>query len=393
MYKNLLLLIIVILLGCQSSENATTTSNQSNHANYLRIPLSDEVLTIDPGLVYTDVQIEVVEQLFLGLTKFDSRTGEVVPELASSWSTNADSSIYTYQLRQDVKWTDGTSVTANDVVWAIQRNLESDSFYVFLLYKLKNAQAIQHGKMPLSALGVRAIDNYTVEFTLEQPINYFPALTSFWIYHPLPRQAIEQHGVNWIQPTNIQTNGPYKLVDWKLKEKLILQANPKYYATVKIPKIHYFIIKDSELGLAMYKKDELDILGGPTYLPIPAEANIKSNSILRKEKQTVTQPCTEWYGFTTQQPPLDNPLVRKAIAAAIDKQTLLDIVLQTEDTPALTFLRPLKFNSLDSANDIGLAFDPIDAKKWLQKLVMRMVKASLSYFWFIIPQTYIIKQL
>lgn len=371
MYKNLLLLIFILVLGCESNEQIKIVETQLNNPGYLRLPLSDNVTTLDPGIIYKNVQIEVVEQLFMSLTEFDPKTNEVIPSLSTGWQIRENGQIYTYKLRRDVKWTDGTPVTAHDVVWSIQRNLsvKTDSFYVFLLYSIKNAKAIHQGKKPISSLGVRAIDDYTVEFSLEQPINYFPALTSFWIYYPLPRQAIEQYGENWTKPDNIQTNGPYKLTKWQLKEELILAANPNYYAAdkVKIPKIHYFIINDSSLGLAMYKKNELDIIGGQTYLPIPLEAKVESNPVLRKEKQIVSQSCTEWYGFTVQQPPLDNPLVRKAIAAAIDKKILLNIMLKANHLPALSFIRPpiATDTNLYSAKETKLVFDPIYAKEWL----------------------------
>jgi len=220
---------------------------------------------------------------------------------------------------------------------------------------------------------VRALDDYIVEFTLEKPMGYFPALTSSWLYHPLPRKAIERHGDNWVEPAHIQTNGAYQLVEWKKNNLLILKKNPDYYEVdqVKISEVHYHIIPDSSLGFAMYKKNELDMMGGLTYLPIPQSAmsSIKSNPILRKEQQLNPQFCTEWYGFTVQKPPLDNPLVRKAIAAAIDKKTLIDVVLEADHLPARTFTYPPIFGAVDpnAPEKVGIAFDPIDAKTWLAK--------------------------
>jgi oligopeptide transport system substrate-binding protein len=373
------LFISIIISGCEFQNDKTkpsqqkVTETQSRHVGYLRLPLSDEVITLDPGLIYRNVEIEVVEQLFLGLTGFNAKTNKVVPELAIDWQVSETGRVYTYQLRQDIKWTNGVPVTAHDIVWALQRNIaqQTDSLYAFMLYALKNAKQIHQNEFPASSLGVRAVDDYTVEFTLEQPTSYFPALTSFPIYAPLPRQVIEKHGDDWIQPANIQTNGPYKLVEWNPKRNIILKRNPNYYRAimVKISEVHYSIIRDSSLAFAMYKKNELDILGGQTYLPIPSSkmASIQSHPILRKEKQISPQFCTEWYGFTVQQPPLDNPLVRKAIVAAIDKKTLMDIVLKTNHFPALTITRPPDVDVIDLnvPKKTGIAFDPIDAKEWL----------------------------
>ncbi|MEN8215687.1 MAG: peptide ABC transporter substrate-binding protein [Pseudomonadota bacterium] len=379
MYFNYILLIslltAVMMSGCEQQNHeekqSKTQATEARHVGYLRLALSDNVRTLDPGLIYKNVEIEVVEQLFLGLTDFDPKSYEVVPELATHWQVSSDGTVYTYKLRQDVKWTDGLPVTAHDVVWAIQRNIakKTDSFYAFMLYVIKNAKAIhQEESLPISSLGVRAIDDYTVEFTLEQPTSYFPALTSFWIYHPLPRHVIKSDG--WV---NFQTNGSYQLVEWKKNQLLILKKNPDYYEAdkVKIPEVHYYIVPDSSLGFAMYKKNELDIIGGQTYLPVPQSemSNIKSNPVLRKEKRFNPQFCTEWYGFSVQQPPLDNPLVRKAIAAAIDKKTLIDIVLKANHLPAMTFTQPPVFGAVDpkATKKVGIFFDPIDAKAWLAK--------------------------
>jgi ABC-type oligopeptide transport system substrate-binding subunit len=362
-----------MISGCeQQNHEEKQSETEPKHVGYLRLALSDNVMTLDPGLIYKNVEIEVVEQLFLGLTDFDPTTYEVVPELATHWQVNSDGTVYTYKLRQDVKWTDGSPVTAHDVVWAIQRNIakKTDSLYAFMLYAIKNAKAIHKDEsLPISSLGVRAIDDYTVEFTLEQPTNYFPALTSFWSYHPLPRHVIKSD--DWANSANLQTNGSYQLVEWKKNKLLILKKNPDYYEAdkVKIPEVHYHIVPDSSLAFAMYKKNELDIIGGQTYFPVPESemSSIKSNPVLRKEKRINPQFCTEWYGFSVQQPPLDNPLVRKAIAAAIDKKTLIDIVLKANHLPAMTFTPPPVFGAVDpkASKKVGIFFDPIDAKAWL----------------------------
>jgi len=371
------LVFAVMMTGCEHHEKQTqAVETQAKHVGYLRLALSDNITTLDPGLISKGAQIELVEQLFLGLTDFDPKTYEVVPELATHWIVREEGTVYTYKLRQDVKWTHGDPVTAHDVVWAIQRNIakKTDSLYAFTLYILKNAKAIhQDESVPLSSLGVRAIDDYTVEFTLEQAAGYFPALTSFWTYCPLPRQVIKQHGDDWVNPAYIQTNGSYQLAEWKKDSRLILKKNPDYYEAdkVKIPEVHYHIVPESSLGFAMYKKNELDIMGGQTYLPVPPSkmSSIKSDPVLRKEKRFGPRFCTEWYGFNVRRPPMNNLWVRKAIAAAIDKKTLIDIVIKANHSPAMTFTRPPVFGAVDPSQPekVGIYFDPVFAKAWLAK--------------------------
>jgi len=352
-------LLGIVIGGCSKPQNhdaqSQTTQNQSKHPDYLRIPLDYSIPTIDPGLIDTANSIEIVEQLFLGLTRFEPKTYKVVPELATDWQVNEDGTVYTFQLRQDAKWSNGDPVTAHDIVWAIRRNRapEMNAPYAYTLDILKNA---------------KAIDDYTVEFTLEHAAGYFPALVSLWTYRPLPRKVIEKQGKNWIEPAYIQTNGPYKLTEWHKDDKLVLQKNTQYYDAnkVQISAIHYHIIPDPILGLAMYEHNELDIIGRE-YLTLPQMAvpRISSDARLRREVHYSISFCTAFYGFNTQKPPMDNVLVRKAIAAAIDKQVINDFVIWGINSPATTFTRPPIFGSVEPQEKVGIPFDPKQAKAWL----------------------------
>jgi len=383
---------LMIISGCGQNHEPQFQTNHSQpiYPNYLRIPLSTEVTTLDPGLTHY-LEMELVEQLFLGLTDFDPNTYEAVPELATDWQANENNTRYTFHLRQDVKWTDGQPVTAHDVVWTIQHNILPETNapkadYTFSILKnattiLKKQTVDEHGNPATihsdqtqtidevaSLLGVRAIDDHTVEFTLEQPVGYFPSFVSLSLYRPLPRQVIEQYGDDWTKPEHIVTNGSYQLSQWN-ENKLILKKNPDYYdaVNVAIPEVHYYIVSRSSLGLAMYKNHELDIMGG-MYLGLPKNELpfLQADPILRKEIYLSPELKTRFYGFNTQKPPMDNPLVRKAIAAAIDKQTLITFILKNNNTPATTFVRPPVFGSLQQ-EELGISFSPRQAKKWLAK--------------------------
>ena len=373
--------ITVIISGCFKQETQAQNQEkqtQQKHIGYLRLPLKRAVKTIDPGKIFDITHVEVVEQLFLGLTDFEAKTYNVLPKLAKSWQVSKDGTVYTFQLRQEVKWINGEPVTAHDIVWAVQRNIakETDSPYAHALYILKNAEAIHHGGV--AQLGVRAIDDYTVEFTLEQPASYFPALASLPSYRPLPRKTIESYGKDWVLPKHIQTNGPYMLTQWDKGKRFILKKNPHYYEAdkVNIPEVHFYIIPKNPLALAMYEKNDLDIIGGQIYLQVPPGeiSRIKSDITLRRERKIRPSFCTEWYGFNTLRPPMDNPLVRKAIAAAIDKKTLLNVAVKGEAVPAMTFLRSpyaepddVEPDNVEPKKDIGILFNPKRAKAWLAK--------------------------
>ncbi|NJL58556.1 MAG: ABC transporter substrate-binding protein, partial [Desulfobacteraceae bacterium] len=265
----------------------------------LRIPIEGSVSTIDPGQTVEMGSIEITAQLFLGLTNFDPKTYQPVPELATGWTVSDDGKSYRFRLRDDVKWTDGSQVTAHDIVWAIHRNLNPDtkSPYVSSLYVLKNAEAVNKGKSSdYSQIGVNAPDDFTIEFTLEHPATHFPALTGLWMYRPLHRKAIEDHKEKWTEPKNIQSNGPYKLAYWNKAQVMILRKNPAYYdaKNVRIEEVRYYNIPQGSVGLEMYRNNELDILGG-IYLKIPfAEIlNLRTDPRFRREYSQTAAVCLD----------------------------------------------------------------------------------------------------
>ncbi len=411
-----LLCIATLLSGCNPHDaNMSSAQNQSvavakkpSHPNYLRIPFSGDVSTVDPAFAYELNQIEIVGQMFIALTSFDPNSYETLPELATNWQVSQDGTVYTFHLRKDAKWSSGETITAHDVVWAIKRNLapETKSPNVVTLYIIKNGEAFNKGTLnqstasspsppphnkkknekqeksasatqpqqpsapsPSSQLGVRALDDYTVEFTLEHPAAYFPAIVSMWTYRPLPRKVIEQHGDQWTLPEYIQTSGPYTLKEWQKNYRLVLSKNPHYYRAEKvaISEVHYYIVPESTLGLAMYENNELDLIGGQVYLNLPQTdiPRISADPVLRQDLYVGPEFCTEWYGFNVQQPPFDKVLVRKAIAAAIDKQMLIDIVIKGAESPASTFTRPPVFGAVAPEEGIGILFNPTQAKAWL----------------------------
>jgi uncharacterized repeat protein (TIGR01451 family) len=157
-----------------------------------------------------------IEQLFLGLTDFDE-TGNALPELATSWDLSANGTVYTFTMRSDVTWTDGVTVTACDVEYGVLRSLHPDtgSGYAWVLYIIENAQEYNEGSITDPDLvGVEALDDTHVRFTLTEPAAYFPMIAGLWPARPQPQWIIETHGSAWTDPANIVTNGPYRLAHW-----------------------------------------------------------------------------------------------------------------------------------------------------------------------------------
>lgn len=333
----------------------------------LRIPLPEKIDTIDPGLAYKNTSTEIVEQIFSGLTYFDGKTYEPRRDLAKHWEDRDDGRIWEFQLREDVTWTDGTPVTAHDVVWTIQRNLRPDSPAVPMLYDyLESGEAVLFGEVDPSEVCVRALDDFTVEFTLKFPLACFPSIVSHSIYRPVPRHVIEKHKDKWTLPENIQTNGPYHLKAWEKGKTITLTKNEKYYNAkkVRIFDVRYSIIPEEEVALAMYEDNDLHILGG-TYTHIPEEKipSIKTHRVQYMEYHPAPTFQTEAYCFNVARPPVDNVFVRKAISASVNRQLIASVVMKGVSARSFTpheFLAPT-----EAEETLGIRFSPVSAKKWL----------------------------
>lgn len=367
LYNVGLLLFIISLLSL------STTLFAEEHPAYLRIPLMSGVPTLDPGIAEDVTSIELVEQLFLGLTDFDPKSYEVVPELATRWEQNKDGTEYTFKLRGDVYWSNGKKVNAFDIVWALRRNVAPDtqSPYANVLYPIKNAIEINKGDIKdLTKLGVRALDNQTILFKLKAPIAYFPALSGLWTYRPLPIDTIKKYGNDWILPKNIVTNGSYQLTSWERNNVLILKKNSAYYEAdkVKINEVRFFIVPEATRGLEMYENNELDLMG-TRYLSLPLSEiiRIKQDPILKTQYRSQPALATYYLAFNNQRYPTNNPLVRKAIAAVIDKELLIREITKGSQIPAYTFTPPPVFGSVDVKDKVGIYFNPDQAKAWLKE--------------------------
>ncbi|MBE9562747.1 MAG: peptide ABC transporter substrate-binding protein [Proteobacteria bacterium] len=214
---------------------------------------------------------------------------------------------------------------------------------------------------------MRAIGDHKLKFELEHATSYFPALVNLRVYRPLPKHAITKYGDAWTEPKNIVTSGPYYLNKWDKGNKINLKKNPLYYEASKaqIQEIYYYIVQENYIGLTMYEKDDLDIIGG-LYLKLPQTEipRIKENTKLVKEIQIGAQGCTEWYGFNTQRFPTDNLQVRKAISTSIDKQLLLEVIFGDGNIPAST-ITPAWL--LSTNKTMGLQFNPEQAQSLLQQ--------------------------
>ncbi|MFN2132023.1 MAG: peptide ABC transporter substrate-binding protein [Anaerolineae bacterium] len=357
----------------------------------LHVNMGGEPPQVDPGLSTDVVSFMVIEPLFLGLTDYDEKTNEVVPELAQAWRVSEDGLVWTFEMRDDVPWvrydptagetrivTDANGnprmVNAHDVEYAVKRSLDpaTGSNYAFVLYVIQGAYEVNTGEVAdLGTVGVEALDEWTISFTLRQPAGYFPAIASLPVARPVPRWAIEEYGAQWIEAGVIVTNGPYLMDGWAHHDSITFAKNPFYYGAdeVQIERVEAVMVGETSTAFAMYENNELDTVSPP----FEEMDRIKADPVLSQELTTYAVPCTSYLGFTNNKPPFDNALVRRAFSAAIDRASLVEYVIKGEEIPANTFAPQGIFGSVAGDPSIApWALDPDlgkrKAQEWLAEV-------------------------
>ncbi len=303
----------------------------------LRRGISAKVDTLDPHKSSAQWENIVIGDMFIGLTT-DGPDARPQPGMATHWETSEDGLVWTFHLG-DYNWSDGTPVTANDFVFALRRIQapEVASQYASLLYLIKNAAKVNATELPPEELGVRAIDDKTLEITLEYPAPYLPGLLSHYTTFPVPSQAIETYGDAWIQPDNIVVNGPYKLVYWRTGDQLVADKNPTGFGADEacFGRVVYFELEDLTAVENKIQAGELDINN--------AFDGARADEIEAKLPgwpRTTPSLNTTYWSFNTQQAPFDDMLVRKALAMALDREFMVKNVLTPGFEPAYSFVPP-----------------------------------------------------
>lgn len=320
----------------------------------------------DPGLIdpTADWNYEVEENMFVPLVGYDAETGDIYPRGATSWTVSSDNIVWTFKIRQGWKWSDGNPVTAKDYEYAFRTivNPETAAPHAWRLSIIKNADAVQSGDVAVDQLGVKALDDSTLQIELNQPASWFLlSLTS--IGQAVPQWTREEFGLDWTLPENIVVNGPYILTKWVPDDYLILEKNPSYYDAdkVQIEKINLLIVPADSTALAMYENGELD----QVVVPPNDLDRIKKDPVLSKEFTNVSKMNLYFYWFNTLDPPFDNVLVRKAFAAAVDKKTLVSAITKGGEVVLDTATPPGCFGYVEPSEGVGIPFDPKKAAAYL----------------------------
>ena len=295
--------------------------------------LNNEPDGIDPNVTNNSFATPFLSNCFEGLVTYDEK-GEVVPGNAESWESNDDLTVFTFHLREGLKWSDGTALTANDYVYSALRVLtpETTSQYVNMISDyVVNGQEFYDGTASAENVGIKALDDNTLEFTLKASCPYFIDLVSMWVYFPVQQATIEANGDKWTASAEAYvSNGPFKITEMNMGESMVLEKNENYWnaENVTLEKLTFRYVLDTSTALTAYESGEVD---GVRTVPSSDLARLKAENA-----GLVSTPNygTVYYDINCSKEPYDNPLVRKALNLAIDREALINNVAQVDGQPA-----------------------------------------------------------
>jgi len=324
------------LTGCQGKpERAACPAGQ----RCLEIGNSFDPITLDPHKSTGTWEDHILSDVDMGLTQ-DAADGSTIPGMAERWETSPDGLVWTFHLR-DARWSDGAPVTADDFVFSLRRILDPKlaSEYAYLLYFIKNAARVNTGTpgATLDTLGVKALDAHTLQLTLEHPAPYLPEIAKHTTMFPVPRHVVEKWGDAWSQPEHFVGNGAYKIVSWRLGDRVHVVKNPLFYDAkdVCFDQINYYPTTDGVSAERRVKRGELDI-----------NNDFQSNRIdfLRREApafvHTHTYLGVSYLAFNAHYAPFKDPRVRLALDMAVDRDFITRKLLRGGQLPAYTFVPP-----------------------------------------------------
>lgn len=349
--KIALVLTIFSLMAC--------INNNKKEKIVFRVSNLSEPSSLDPQISTDLYGSNIIANLFLGLVVKDSQTGKYKPGLAKNWNISEDGTVYTFHLRENIVWSDGIDITAEEIKKSYLRilNKKTAALYANLVKStIKNAQEYFDERVPEYELGIKAIDSKTLEITLTSPKPYFPDMLTNSAYIPVPMHIVEKYGENWTNPENIVVSGAYKLKERSINDKIVIEKNEKYYnvKNVEIDEVIFYPI-DGSVAYNMYINGELDFLQA-------AEKNNLEEIKIRDDYYSGLKNAMAYMVFNTTLKPLDNLKVRQALSLAIDRESLSKIVLKGSSEPTRN-LTP-KFDNYSYGKQLTL-FDPENAKKLL----------------------------
>jgi oligopeptide transport system substrate-binding protein len=345
------LLFVIVVITCLIALPACT-SKASGAPQVLRVNIAGEPAQIDPNRASWSTERTVIMQVFEGLLGFNQDLtlraigAKEIPTVDNK-GISADGKTYTFKLNSKVTWSDGQKVTANDYEYSIKRLFdpinaaEYASFYFDIVggeayYSAADADAAAQAQLR-DAVGVKAIDDTTLEIKLNAPRPTFLQLMALWCVYPIREDIITQFGEKWTEPPNYIGNGPFLMKEWVHEDHITLVKNTDYWGKkAKLDEVRLNMITDANSLFAAYQNNEVDIAG----VPAGTEKSVMEDAVLSKEILRYAELVTFAFQFNVNVPPYDNINLRKALNAAIDRDSFINNVRGGVGKAAYSWIPP-----------------------------------------------------
>jgi oligopeptide transport system substrate-binding protein len=319
--------------------------------------------TLDPALLTGIPEMRIVIGLFEGLVRLDPKTAQPIPGLAERWEISPDGKIYTFHLRTNLVWSTGGPIRADDVVYSWIRALSpaTASDYAGQLYYLKNAEDFNAGKIKdASLVGIHAPDPFTVRVELKSPTAFFLDVCTLAVTYVVPRQTIEKYGDRWMMAKPLPSSGPYELTFWRLNDKVRLKKNPRYWdaANTQSDVIDILPMGSPSTSFDLYEQGAVDIIWDKEVVP----AELLDVLMKRPDAHRFDYLGTYWISINVTRKPFDNPLVRKALALAVDRDSIVKKIGRGGERPVSHIVPD---GTANYTSPDGLDYNPALAKKLL----------------------------
>lgn len=295
-----------------------------------------EAATLDPAKAEGLPEMHILRDLFEVLVIQD-RDGNITPGVAESWETE-DNKTFVFHLRKDAKWSNGDPVTADDFVYALRRAVDpktaSPNVWYLKLTKINNIADVAEGKKQLDALGVTAVDKYTLRFELDSKVPYFVAMTGHTSMMPVHKANLESSDKPWSDPKQFVGNGAFLLDEWVVNERVELKKNPNYWDSddTHLNQVTYIPFENQNASINRYAVGEVDITSD-----VPTHMAQKLQKEYQQAYTAVPLLCTYYYAFNTTRAPFDDVRVRQAVSYSIMRDVVTNGVTQVGNLPAYTF--------------------------------------------------------
>lgn len=322
--------------------------------------------TLDPHKASGNWENNIIGDMFMGLMTEDAGAN-AVPGAALGYTASPDGLTYTFKLR-DHKWSDGVPVTANDFVFSFRRIMDPKTAaqYASILYPIKNAELVNSGKLPVDQLGVRALDERTLQIEFLYQVPYIDQLLTHYTTFAVPPHVVTKYGEAWTKGGNLVANGPYVLKEWVPNDHIQLVKNPHFYDrdNVKIENAYFYPTQDSAAALKRFRAGEFDLVTDS----IPPQSIDWLRRTMPKEIKLYPFILTQYFQFNMKRKPFDDLRVRRALSLAVNREIMTSKITRANEQPAYSLIPPgmpdypgtahAKFKSLPMAERIAKA-------KWL----------------------------